>query len=79
MIVFGVNSYLYGQSNILASDLTWSCIGKDSFMIKLVLYRDCNGAKFQKSIVLNVEDALTGQKITDCLTSDKSGQFVLKN
>jgi len=27
----------------MASDLTWTCIGQDSFMIKLVVYRDCNG------------------------------------
>lgn len=60
---------VYSQSNIIASDLTWTCIGKDSFIVKLVLYRDCNGAKFQKSMVLNVEDALTGQKITDLVIS----------
>lgn len=30
---------------IMASDLTWYCIGKDSFMIKLTLYTDCNQEK----------------------------------
>lgn len=27
----------------MASDLTWTCVGQDSFLIKLVVYRDCNG------------------------------------
>lgn len=30
-------------NKIMASDLTWRCVGQDSFLIKLVVYRDCNG------------------------------------
>ena len=30
------------SAGIAASDLTWSCVGKDSFLVKLVLYTDCN-------------------------------------
>ena len=30
---------------IMASDLTWVCIGKDSFLIKLNIYTDCNQEK----------------------------------
>jgi len=30
-------------THMMGSDITWTCIGKDSFMIKLVVYRDCNG------------------------------------
>ncbi|MEA3495571.1 MAG: hypothetical protein U9R42_05995, partial [Bacteroidota bacterium] len=34
------------KSNIMGSDLTWTCIGQDSFLVKLTLYRDCNGSSF---------------------------------
>jgi hypothetical protein len=30
-------------SHLMGSDLTWKCVGQDSFLIKLVVYRDCNG------------------------------------
>ena len=30
-------------SHLMGSDLTWRCIGQDSFLVKLVVYRNCNG------------------------------------
>jgi len=56
---------VWSQIQIIGSDLTWTNIGKDSFIVKLTLYRDCNGGKMPKSISLNVECASSGQKITD--------------
>jgi len=29
-------------AGIMGSDLTWTCVGKDSFMVKLILIADCN-------------------------------------
>ncbi|HPD65144.1 MAG TPA: T9SS type A sorting domain-containing protein [Bacteroidia bacterium] len=33
-----------GQSSISAGEITWTSIGNDSFLIKLSIYRDCNGS-----------------------------------
>jgi hypothetical protein len=30
-------------NNIMASDIRWQCVGKDSFLVTLIVYRDCNG------------------------------------
>ncbi|MBT7994405.1 MAG: PKD domain-containing protein [Bacteroidetes bacterium] len=30
-------------THLMGSDLTWTCIGNDSFLIQLTIYRDCNG------------------------------------
>lgn len=32
-------------THMMGSDITWRCMGKDSFMITLVIYRDCNGVQ----------------------------------
>jgi hypothetical protein len=50
-------------SQIMGSDLTWTCIGQDSFLIKLVVYGDCNGyAVVSGSIKFNC--ATSGALIT---------------
>jgi hypothetical protein len=30
-------------NHLAGGEITWTCIGQDSFLIKLVVYRDCNG------------------------------------
>jgi len=30
-------------SHLLGADLSWTCVGKDSFLVTVVIYRDCNG------------------------------------
>jgi hypothetical protein len=39
-------------SSIMGSDLSWSYIGQDSFLIKLVVYSDCNGDQLNPPTVL---------------------------
>ncbi|MEA3495458.1 MAG: T9SS type A sorting domain-containing protein [Bacteroidota bacterium] len=51
------------SSQIMGGDLTWSCIGQDSFMIKLVVYRDCNGVQLGNAIV-NIKCKSTNKLIT---------------
>jgi len=51
------------SNKIMASDLTWSCIGQDSFLIKLVVYRDCNG-DFLISTPVIASCFQTGSEIT---------------
>jgi len=43
-------SYTFSAS-ILGGDITWSQTGKDSFLITLTLYRDCNGSSFSNPAV----------------------------
>lgn len=38
-------------SHLMGSDLTWKCVGQDSFLEKLVVYIDCNGVAFTSSSV----------------------------
>jgi hypothetical protein len=54
-------------SHAMGSETTWTCIGQDSFLVKCVAYRDCNGiylSNFPISFKCN-----TGQNITT-LTSN---------
>jgi hypothetical protein len=37
------SQYQTMANKIMASDLTWRCIGQDSFLVKLIVYTDCNG------------------------------------
>jgi hypothetical protein len=30
-------------SHLMGGEITWTCVGQDSFMVKLIIYRDCNG------------------------------------
>ena len=36
-------SYLTSYAWIMGSDMSWSCLGGDSFLIKVAAYNDCNG------------------------------------
>ena len=40
------------SNSILGGEITWNQLGKDSFMITLTLYRDCNGNAFGNQQVL---------------------------
>ncbi|MEA3495459.1 MAG: T9SS type A sorting domain-containing protein [Bacteroidota bacterium] len=51
------------SNNIMGGDLTWVCIGQDSFMIKLVIYRDCNG-KILGNANIDVKCKSTNKLIT---------------
>lgn len=50
-------------TNLMGSDLTWTNIGQDSFLVKLTVYRDCNGSVLNTAI-LNFHCATTGNLIT---------------
>jgi hypothetical protein len=41
LLTFQFNRLL--ASHVTGSEITWTCIGQDSFLIKLDVYRDCNG------------------------------------
>jgi len=50
-------------THMMGSDITWTCVGKDSFMIKLVIYRDCNGVQLSAASI-PIKCASTGITIT---------------
>ena len=62
-IVFLVGSSKVGATHMMGSDLTWRCIGKDTFVITLVIYRDCNGVQLSTGVFTARCDA-TGQTVT---------------
>jgi gliding motility-associated-like protein len=37
------NIYTAQASHMMGSDITWKCIGKDSYKVTVTVYRDCNG------------------------------------
>jgi hypothetical protein len=50
-------------SHLMGADITWTCVGQDSFLIKLVVYRDCNGITLAVSPI-NFKCATSGASIT---------------
>jgi hypothetical protein len=51
------------SNNIMASDVSWRCVGQDSFLIKVVVYRDCNGDALLP-VDLNIRCLNTGSLIS---------------
>jgi hypothetical protein len=49
-------------SHLMGSDLTWTCIAQDQFLVKLVVYRDCNGILLSTAPI-NFKCATSGQTI----------------
>jgi len=50
-------------SHLMGGEITWSCVGHDSIMVKLVVYRDCNGIPLGTSPINFICDN-TGSSIT---------------
>jgi hypothetical protein len=65
LIFFGilaVTPYQAISNNILGADLTYTCVGDDSFMVDYAIYRDCNGISFGR-INIFVECKTTCERI----------------
>ena len=39
-------------TQIMGSDLTWRCVGQDSLLITLTVYRDCNGTALNSTPII---------------------------
>jgi hypothetical protein len=48
---------------LMGGDITWICVGQDSFLIKLVVYRDCNSITISGQTI-NFKCATSGASIT---------------
>lgn len=42
-------SFQANATHVMGADISWDSIGKDSFLIKVNIYRDCNGIQLSKS------------------------------
>ncbi|MBT7826066.1 MAG: hypothetical protein HN600_05685, partial [Bacteroidetes bacterium] len=66
LFLFSIISFSSFQTakatHMMGSDITWTCIGQDSFIIKLVIYRDCNGVNLG-SASIPIKCATTGASI----------------
>ena len=49
----------------LGGDMTWTCIGQDSFIIRMVLYRDCNQDPMVSSVNLAIKCKSSGSLISN--------------
>ena len=38
-------------SHMISTELGWTCVGQDSFLIKQTTYLDCNGSSFSPGII----------------------------
>ncbi len=55
-ILFSLLSTPAKSSHMMGSDITWKCLGKDTYQITITVYRDCNGIPIGAS-PLNVTSA----------------------
>ena len=50
-------------THMVGSDLSWTCVGQDSFIVNLTVYRDCNGVQIGAAAV-PIKCLTTGASIT---------------
>ena len=64
IIVFSLllNNNVVKADHMVGSDLTWTCVGHDSFLVKVTIYRDCNGIPMHP-ISLGVNCKATGTNL----------------
>lgn len=58
---FTMNATQVNASHIVGADLTYDCVGVDSFLVKLQLYRDCNGVPAPGSANISIASVSCGQ------------------
>jgi hypothetical protein len=55
--------HLSSNASIMGSDMGWTCLGGDSFLIKVTVYNDCNGAAMS-NLTVGFKCQSTGTAIT---------------
>ena len=61
--IFLIATYLNCNASIMGSDMGWSCLGGDSFLISVAVYNDCNSTAMG-DISIAFKCATTGTTIT---------------
>ena len=63
-LFFSMGMTIYSFSyNHIGGDIGWKCLGNDTFLMKVTVFRDCNSSSMS-SITLNFKCASTGTQIT---------------
>jgi gliding motility-associated-like protein len=64
-------------SHIMGGDITYNCIGPNTFAFTVQLYQDCNGIALPGSIPLTITSASCGQTINITLELVPSGPLIV--
>ena len=64
ILILNLIPYSTLPSSLMGSDISWRCIGRDSFMIKLSLYRDCTGVVLNNSMNITLKCSSSGTTIS---------------
>ncbi len=67
-LLFACSSYQAKASHIMGSDLSFRCIGTDSFIVRLILYRDCSGTALLSTQTVRVSSASCGRTFNVTVT-----------
>jgi hypothetical protein len=71
--IFFISSPFLSKSGcICGGNFEWTCIGQDSFIITLTLYRDCNGCNFN-TVTIPIKCVTTGLTITTLNIAQPTG------
>ncbi|MBT3421829.1 MAG: T9SS type A sorting domain-containing protein [Bacteroidetes bacterium] len=62
-LFISLSFFVKAQTGYLGGDITWTCVGQDSFVIKVVLYTDCNQEAVPSSIQIPIKCKQTGSLI----------------
>jgi len=66
--VAGLCSINAGATHIAGAEITYECVGVDSFLIKVQLYRDCSGINAPPTLNVNASSISCGQNLSPTLT-----------
>jgi gliding motility-associated-like protein len=64
-------------SHVMGGDITYNCIGPNTFAFTMQIYRDCNGVNLPNSVSLSLTSASCGQTINITLELVPSGPLVV--
>jgi gliding motility-associated-like protein len=63
--------------HLMGSDITWKCLGSDTFLITVTVYRDCNGISMPgQSFDITCGDKKGGGTITSISTTQSKGKDI---
>ncbi|MEA3495116.1 MAG: PKD domain-containing protein [Bacteroidota bacterium] len=63
IVLFTVTTSSLKATHIFGGDITWDCVGQDSFIITATIYRDCNGINLSNASI-PIKCKSTNQTIT---------------
>ena len=65
VIILALNLFTFSNAystHVFGGEITWECVGQDSFIINVAVYRDCNGIGLWRAPIV-IKCASTGSVI----------------